>query len=114
MVIFLSTSCPSCQEIAGAIGPSVPDHLHVVVSSATPEVARKWLVAVGIPPHRCIIDGRHSDGAEPIMNRLGLTSTPSAVVITGGLLSHATSVPSSAALFSLVQDAAEGMVVHDA
>lgn len=101
LVLFLSERCATCRSIAKGLGRPLPEGLWVVLEARNPDSAVVFLEAYGLkdlaPDGRIIVDV-----AGEVAGRIGLDTTPVCFRVEGGVLTSATTVPSSRYLNSIL------------
>ena len=97
MVLFLTSKCATCRSIAAAFKGAVPLAMWVVVEPVSGDDADLFVEEFRLLGERTVVDrgGRIAD-------RLGLDVTPSAVLVDGGRLQRAETVPSSRQAFAML------------
>lgn len=97
VVLLLSDKCATCRSIAASLDGALPRELTVVVEPDHPGEPSDLVMSYQLDPERTIIDPERR-----VSGRLGIRTTPVAVVVENGRLMRATTVPSSRRLHSLL------------
>ena len=101
LVLFLSDRCATCRSLAASFDGSLPAGLWVVLEATGPESARSFVDSYRLS--EWISTGRVTvDAGGEIARRLGLDTTPVGFRVEDGLLSSATTVPSTRYLSSVL------------
>jgi hypothetical protein len=95
--LFLSNKCETCSIIARSFAGSLPQKLWVVVVPVFSD-ATEFITEHGLTGDRVIVD-------QGIADRIGLDITPAALVIDGGRLIKAHTVPSVRQVYASLPDA---------
>ena len=101
MVLLLSTRCATCRAISHTLGGVVPQGVWILLLAASPAEADEWRRAYHFSDDRLVWD-RPAGNPDSIAERIGVVTTPSALVVERGRLVRAQTVPSTRALFSLL------------
>lgn len=102
IVLFLSERCGTCHMLASALPRALPPELWVVVEGRTVESTAAFLDRYALSA-----GGEGQVIADPegeIAGRIGLQTTPLGFRVEGGVFIHATSVPSSRYLNSIMPE----------
>ena len=103
VVLFISDRCETCRALAAGLGQPLPAGLWVVLEARSAASAADFLNAHGltgsVPDGRIVVDV-----AGEIAARIGLNLTPIGFRLENGLLTGATTVPSSRYLASIVPE----------
>ncbi|MDQ3151409.1 MAG: hypothetical protein M3R63_06740 [Actinomycetota bacterium] len=97
LVLFLSDKCAACRSIVAGLGGTVPSEVFLVID---PGVAgRDSELTVGIPPGEttALVDWESS-----IASAVGITATPTGVIVANGRVSHAATLPSTREFFAML------------
>ena len=103
IVLFLSEQCATCRSLAAGLVRPLPEGLWVVLEARDSSSATSFLDSYGLTSRTS--DGRVVvDVAGKIARRIGLNTTPIGFRVVDGLLTHATTVPSSRYLTSIMPE----------
>ena len=103
IVLFLSDRCGTCRSLAIGLGKPLPAGLWVVLEARNAGSAAAFLDAYGLAG--IARDGRMTvDVAGEIAGRIGLDTTPVGFRVENGVLTSATTVPSSRYLSSILPE----------
>jgi hypothetical protein len=103
VVLFLSDRCETCRVLATGLQRPLPPGLWVVLEASTSTSAADFLQTHGLSA--TLADGRIIlDVARDIAGRLGLDTTPVGIRLQDGVLTAATTVPSSRYLQSILPE----------
>jgi hypothetical protein len=97
VVLLLSDKCGTCRSIAAALDGAVPRNVLIVIEPDVGDEA-ELILSYELDPDRTVIDPRRR-----ISGKLGIRTTPSAIVVEHGRLVRATTVPSSRQLHALLE-----------
>lgn len=98
-VLFLSTSCSTCEDVARGMKGNVPRHVLAVVESSSKFEGDRWLAEVRLPADQVTVD---ADGS--VAEAFGVSTTPSIVVLHHQDVVMAQTVPSYRQLKPLLND----------
>jgi hypothetical protein len=102
VVLFLSDRCATCRALAAGLGRPLPANLWVVLEARSAASAAGFLSANGLTMEA---DGRIiADATGDIAGRIGLDTTPVCFRVQDGVLTAATTVPSSRYLTSILPE----------
>lgn len=96
-VLVLSDKCATCRSIAASLDGAVPRDLVVVVEPDQGDQA-DLVMSYDLTPERTVIDPERR-----ISRKLGIKTTPAAIIIEHGRCVRATTVPSSRQLHALLE-----------
>jgi len=102
VVLFLSERCATCHVLASGLPRPLPQGLWIVLEGRTPDSMQSFLERYALnagPDAPVTVD---ADGE--IARRIGLQTTPVGFRIVDGVFTHATSVPSSRYLGSILPE----------
>jgi hypothetical protein len=104
VILFLSNKCGSCRTIAAGLGGSVPRYVWPVVAPVSAMDSN----GVGALVEELSLSGPRTtvDTQLRITTALGLSVTPSAILVRKGRLDSARTIPSIRQLFALAPDPA--------
>ena len=102
IVLFLSDRCDTCRALAAGLAKPLPDDLWIVLEARSPESAASFLSAHGLMPGVAPEERVVVDVAGEIAANVGLNTTPVCFRLQDGVLTHATTVPSSRYLTSIL------------
>ncbi|GII21650.1 hypothetical protein [Planosporangium mesophilum] len=97
VVLFLSDKCGTCRSIASTLDGRMPPDLWVVLDPADPTATADIALTYRLAEERLVIDSTRELSAT-----LAMRTTPAALVIRDGRISHGTTVPSSRSLEALL------------
>lgn len=103
LVLFLSDRCGTCRALAAGLAKPLPAGLWVVLEARDPQSAAAFLETHGLTgpatAGRVLVDV-----ASQIADRIGLDSTPVGFRVENGVLTGATTIPSSRYLTSILPE----------
>lgn len=97
VVLFVSPVCETCYTIVSRFRGKVPQGVDLVVTATTPEIGRGFLAEFDLSDDAAFVDSDRS-----LVDELGISSTPSALVVEDDLITKCLTVPSHRALLDLV------------
>lgn len=100
ILLFLSEKCATCHHLAAGLPKPLPPALWVVFEARTAASAAALLERYGIASHPRVIP----DAGGELAARLGLNITPAGFRIENGIITFATSVPSTRYLSSILPE----------
>jgi hypothetical protein len=101
LVLFLSETCSTCRALAASFDTSLPPGLWVVLEARSADSAREFLATYRMA--QMTSESRVSvDLNGEIAGRIGLDTTPVGFRVENGLLTSATTVPSTRYLMSIL------------
>jgi hypothetical protein len=102
VVLFLSERCGTCHALAAGLARPLPSGLWIVLEGRTPDRLQAFLerYALNAGPDAPVT----VDAEGEIARRIGLQTTPVGFRIADGVFTHATSVPSSRYLSSILPE----------
>lgn len=103
IVLFLSERCATCHSLARGLLRPLPGGLWVVVEARDSSSAASFLNSSGLSG-TSLSEQVVIDVAGEIARRIGLNTTPVGFRVERGLLTHATTVPSSRYLTSILPE----------
>lgn len=98
IVLFLSDKCGTCRTIATSLDGRIPDGLWLVLDPASPTEDPELALSFDAGASRLLVD-RQRD----ISSRLNVRVMPAAIVIKNGRFSHASTVPSTRQLSTVLE-----------
>lgn len=103
VVLFLSDRCGTCHSLATSLARPLPSGLWIVVEgrnrASADAFVERYALSTGVSEGQVLID---RDGE--IAERIGLQTTPVGFRVERGILTEATSVPSSRYLSSILPE----------
>jgi len=102
IVLFLSDRCETCRALAAGVAKPLPENLWIVLEARSPDSAASFLSAHGLMPGAAPEERVVVDLAGEIAGHVGLNTTPICFRLQDGVLTHATTVPSSRYLTSIL------------
>jgi hypothetical protein len=101
MVLLCPLGCATCRTISQTLGGVVPQGVWILLLATSPAEADEWRSVYHFSDDRLVWD-RPAGNPDSIAERIGVVTTPSALVVERGRLVRAQTVPSTRALFSLL------------
>jgi hypothetical protein len=100
IVLFLSERCATCHQLAAGLPKPLPAALWVVFEARTAASAAALLERYGLASHPRVV----TDAGGEIAASLGLHITPAGFRVENGVITFATSVPSTRYLTSILPE----------
>jgi hypothetical protein len=100
LVLFLSDRCGTCRQLAAGLSRPLPDGLWLVLEARSDASAASFLDRYELGDQERLV----LDVSGEIATRIGLQTTPVAFRVENGLLTQATTVPSSRYLVSILPE----------
>jgi hypothetical protein len=102
LVLFLSDRCDTCRALAAGLAKPLPENVWIVLEAHSPDSAATFLGAHGLARGTTLAERVVVDVAGEIAGHVGLDTTPICFRLQDGVIDHATTVPSSRYLTSIL------------
>lgn len=97
LVLFLSDKCAVCRSIIAGLGGAVPTEVFIVIDPGTATRDSKLTIGIPVDESNALVDWESSIG-----RAVGITATPTGVVVVNGRFSHAATLPSTREFFAML------------